>query len=371
MGTKLSFILSLSLIFFHTILKGQSAILAVNSQSKTILHLSATDGSVINANFINLSTLTTNPIIGITQVQDKIWITNQGAFGEIYIYNLDGTYSSTIPSSTGLSNIRGLNVVNNEVWVTVGGGNGLPANTIKRFDFAGNPLGNHPTLLLPFDVRDSGAGSAFIGSFFNEGIQIMSYNGVITGNLVGSGVLNGIQQISKIQNGNLLVAVTSNSVNSGNNAGIYIISPINGAIITKWNALIASGVIQSDNGNYIYTSGSTIRSLDTVTGTSSTIISGGNYQYLTRVNGFLGVKESETFKASIYPNPTKGKIHIKSEEAFSSAKIYSKTGQILKTFDQLKGKNNTVDISEMVTGNYILTLQDIKGEVKSFKVIKD
>lgn len=368
MNTKLSFYLCIGLILINTILKGQTSILAVNSASKTVAQLNTTDGSVINANFINLSPLNPGTIKGIIQVQDKIWISDQ-TNNTIYIYNLDGTYSSTIPSSVGLSNIRGLNVVNNEVWVTSAGtANGATANSIRRLDFAGNSLGVYPTVGSPFDVIDNGAGSAHITSFNNDGIQTMAYNGTVSGNLVSSGVLSGIQQINRTQDGNYVLAVFSNNSSAGNNAGVYVISSANGSIINKWPVSGGTrGAIQAGNGNYLYTTGNGVYSLNPSTGASTQIIS-GNYQYLKAVTSTLNVTETRAMTASVYPNPTSGIIFIKSEEKVNSVTLYSLTGQMLKSFKDI-GNENKIDISDLPANIYLLRIITETGQ-KSLKIIK-
>jgi hypothetical protein len=371
MNVKLPFCFLVCLIFVNSLLKGQSVILAVNSTSKTVAQLNATDGSVINANFINLSSLNPGTMKGIIQVQNKFWISDQ-TVNVIYICNSDGTYSSTIPASTGLSNIRGLNVVNNEVWVTVAGAaNGATANSIRRFDFAGNPIGSFDTIGSPFDVLDNGSGSVHVTSFNSEGIQTMSYSGTISGNLVQSGILSGIQQMNKTQDGNYIVSVFSNNSGSGNNAGVYLISSANGNIINKWTVGGARGAIQAGNGNYLYTTGNGVYSLDPSTGSSTQLVAGG-YQYLKLINtGTLKTtdvkKENNYF--SVYPNPTPGIFYIKSEEKINSATLYSSTGQIVKTYKNLENEEIKIDISDLPANTYLLKTTTKSGQ-KTSKIIK-
>lgn len=369
MNLKLHFYLLLGLISCTISLKGQSIILAVNSTTKTVAQLNASDGSVINANFINLTTQNPGTIKAIIQVQNKIWISDQTA-NAIYIYNLDGTYSSTIPSSAGLSNIRGLNIVNNEVWVTVAGAaNGATANTIKRFDFAGNSLGIYPTIGSPFDVLDNGSGIVYVTSFNSEGIQTMTYDGTISGNLVQSGVLSGIQQINKTQDGNYIVSVFSNNTSAGNNAGVYLISSSTGNIMNKWTVGGARGAIQATNGNYLYTTGNGVYSLDPSTGNSTQMVAGG-YQYMKLISGTLGVNDvKKETSISIYPNPTSGIFFIKSEEKITTATLYSLTGQIVKTYTNLEGKEIKIDISDLPANTYLLKTETKSGQ-KTSKIIK-
>ncbi|MFC3161084.1 T9SS type A sorting domain-containing protein [Chryseobacterium arachidis] len=261
--------------------------------------------------------------------------------------------------------------MNNEVWVTVAGtANGATANSIKRFDFSGNSLGNYTTIGSPFDVLDNGSGSAYVTSFNTEGIQTISYNGTITGNLVQSGVLSGIQQINKTLDGNILASVFSNLSSAGNNAGIYLISAANGNILNKWPVGGPRGAIQTENGNYLYSTSNGVYSLNPSTGASTQIIAGG-YQYFGKLNtSLMAVTEAKTFTASVYPNPTSGIISLKSKEEIGTAILYSLDGRVVKTFTGLKGNEEKLDISELPANTYILKLQTKQGEAKSMKIIK-
>ncbi|MFL9834391.1 hypothetical protein [Chryseobacterium terrae] len=93
-------------VFMFCSVQAQNCILLLSSgtNAKKVLQLSAVDGTVINDNFIDLSSQNTGTPKGITQVNDKIWITDQ-LNDKIYIYDLNGVFVSSI--TTGLDNIRG------------------------------------------------------------------------------------------------------------------------------------------------------------------------------------------------------------------------------------------------------------------------
>lgn len=358
-------------LFCHLPYFAQNVILAVNSTSKTVAQLNATDGTVINANFINLTAQNPGTIKGIIRVQDKIWISDQ-TNNVIYICNLDGSYSSTIPSTVGLSNIRGLNIVNNEVWVTnAGSANGATANSINRLSFSGTSLGFYPTLSSPFDVLDAGNDTAYITSFNSEGIQTMNYAGTVTGNFLNPGILSGIQQITKLQNGNYLVAVFSNNSSSGNNSGVYHLSAANGSILNYYAVGAARGSGQTGNGNYLYTTGNGIFSINATTGATASVISGG-YQYLKNLDlsANLSVKDvKKEIETKIYPNPTSGIVNITADNEIESIVVYSLNGQILKTEKTSREKKISVDISGFSSGTYLLKVKTNNGE-KTIKLIK-
>ena len=367
MKTNLLFLI-LAFFFGNVILKSQQSILVMNSTAKTVAQLNAADGSVINSGFINLTSLSAGTIKGIVQVQDKIWISDQ-TNNRIYTFALDGTYVSTIPSTVGLSNIRGLNVVNNEVWVTnAGSANGAIANSVRRLDFAGNSLGAYNTIADPFDAIDNGAGKAYITSFGSSGIQMMNYDGTVAGNLVDAGILSGIEQINKTSAGNYVLAVFSSNAASGNTSGLYVISPT-GNILNKWNNVTGlRGAIQTSNGNYLCSNSNGVQKVDAATGASTQIIA-GNYQYFTLINGNLAVDNIAAKYVSVFPNPTTDYINVETESKINTVQLFSASGQLVKQFKNINESKTKLNLQDLPVNVYILKVDTQQG-VKTLKVIK-
>lgn len=348
----------------------QGKILLLNSSSKKVLHLNPTDGTLVNGNFIDLSTQSAGTIKGIEQVGDKIWITDQ-TNDKIYIYDLTGAYVNTILPNTQIDNLRGLAVVDNEVWVTLGGSaNGAVNNSVRRFDFNGNPLGNYNTVSSPFDVLNLGNGIALVSSFNTDGIEKLNYDGTSAGKLVASGILNGVQQLSLNQDGHVIAAVFSNQASSGNSAGLYIINSSTGAIMNSWP--ISGGIrgaIQAGNGNYLYTNGTALYSLDPSTGQSTQLTTGG-FQFLAKVDDpLLATAETTKNTVSVYPNPTKGELHIQSDTTIKNVNIYSASGQkVMQSSGKDKSKN--LNLEQLPKGIYILNIEG-ENQTQNVKVIKE
>ncbi|KQT23374.1 zinc metalloprotease [Chryseobacterium sp. Leaf405] len=72
---------------------------------------------------------------------------------------------------------------------------------------------------------------------------------------------------------------------------------------------------------------------------------------------------------NIYPNPAKNAITISSKDALKSFKIYDEAGRLIKSESALKGTQFNVNISSMLTGNYVVTVETIKEKVTK-KLIK-
>ncbi len=104
-----------------------------------------------------------------------------------------------------------------------------------------------------------------------------------------------------------------------------------------------------------------------------TLTIGGDFRYMA-FDAFTWVKDSNLVLAtndikaskkelSIYPNPTNGSLHIKTEQN-TKAEVYSIDGKLIKAIDLKKGENET-NISEFTNGTYIL-----KTPSESTKIIK-
>ena len=359
-------ILSLAATFCCLVLmNAQQTIAVMNSSTKQVLQLSALDGSVVNLSYIDTSPQSPGTIKGIAQIDDKIWITDQTQ-DRIYIYSNSGSYESTITG--GLDNIRGLNVVNNEVWVAnEGSNNGATANSVVRFSKAGVLLGSYPTILSPFDAFDIGGGSALVSSFSSNGIAKLSYDGTVSTPFVPAAVLSNPEQMNFNTTGNIIVAVFGSL--GSNPAGIYEYTP-SGTMVNKWPISTGSvrGVIAAQNGNYLVSTSTGVYSLNPATSVSTLIVA-GNFQFFTKLSTNLAVNENAGISAKIYPNPVKDVLNISNNKDIDQVMIYSATGQ-LQVQQKVKGSSAQLDLSKLSSGMYLLKIQDKSLKTQTLKVIK-
>lgn len=75
---------------------------------------------------------------------------------------------------------------------------------------------------------------------------------------------------------------------------------------------------------------------------------------------------SENESVSIYPNPTTGELNIKSSTEFVSARVTNLAGQ---TFE-FEVSGNSLNVSNLATGLYIIDLESANGTVEKAKFIK-
>ncbi|KFF01584.1 M12 family metallo-peptidase [Chryseobacterium luteum] len=73
---------------------------------------------------------------------------------------------------------------------------------------------------------------------------------------------------------------------------------------------------------------------------------------------------------SIYPNPAKNMIVISSKDALRSYKIYDEAGRLVMSASSLKGNRQEINVSAILTGNYIVTVETEKQTVNK-KLIKN
>lgn len=251
-------------------------ILAIHG--KNIVLIDAFDGTVIDPLLGTLTPLNAGTVKGIRQIGSEVWITDQTE-DVIYRFDLTQTYISDV--SNNLDNIKGLDLVNgNEVWVTnSGSNNGAPGNAIVRYDTSGNHLGHFATgSMSPFDIVDDKNGNVYV-SYSNGGspIEVRDYTGNLTQTLVPGGTLNFGQQLDLTSSGDLLVA------NFSSPSGVYKFDTTTGTQLNFWSLSGVRGVIETGNGNILWSSSSGIHLLDTTSGTSTTLLS-GSAQYFTRLN---------------------------------------------------------------------------------------
>jgi hypothetical protein len=105
---------------------------------------------------------------------------------------------------------------------------------------------------------------------------------------------------------------------------------------------------------------------------SSTSVLQGNFSYVKINSGsVLGVKSVEIDGgASVYPNPVKDQLYVKSANDIVELNIFNMVGQ--KVYSQKNSvKNPQLNVSGLAKGNYILQMIDKNGNSTSTRFIKD
>lgn len=238
-----------------------------------VMLFSSFDGSLINANFITTASgAGFNSPKEALQVGNRIYVSDQIA-DRVFEFDLSGSLVRTLGAGV-LDNVRGIEAVNNTLYVTNDGG--ALANSVVSFDLvSGNQTGSFVTGTSPFDVKLRN-GELLVSDSTDDNVVRWSTAGVNLGVLVSpnSGGLQFPQQIATRGNGNLLVAGFSPP------AGLYEYTSVGTYLQTLASGLGLRGAYELGNGNIMVTDGTTVQVLNPSQGTITTIISGVNAQYI-------------------------------------------------------------------------------------------
>lgn len=267
---------------YATTAHAQQVLLEVDTGGNRILTLSPTTGAVLNAFFITDANSATTydfqtPRAAI-QVGNEIWVSDQSpSINAIYRFNLGGGYLSKIGGAAGgLSNVRGMRLIDGTVYVVnAGTTNGAPGIGIARFDTAGNSLGFFSTVTSvggttvgssPWDIASYG-GKFLVSDGTSRGLQLYNTDGSYSGAFTPAAINNVPAEIFVRSNGNVLLA--ANGSTPTGSFGLYELSPA-GAIVGKWTGnpgLGARGVYELANGQYLISEAggsSAVRGLGTI-----------------------------------------------------------------------------------------------------------
>ena len=78
----------------------------------------------------------------------------------------------------------------------------------------------------------------------------------------------------------------------------------------------------------------------------------------------VGINETATLDLVVYPNPTSGSIHVRTEAMVEKIQVFSVNGQLLKTEFQ-----SEISLADLNTGSYLLQITTSKG-ITSRRVAK-
>lgn len=259
------------------------ALLVPDWTGDRVMLLNAMDGSVINADFIVDPASTGGHLASpkeAMQVGGEVWVSDQIGDG-IFRYSAAGAFLGTFAGSAqGLDNIRGFEVTADHVYVTCG--SGTFSGRVAQFTLAGDFVtsfripGTGST--SPFDAKLRGD-ELLVSDSTTDDVDRFALDGTWLGTLIsssgGAGDLDFAQQINiRASDGHLFVAGFSPD------DGVYEYAA-DGTELAVYAAGTGprAGYILG-NGDLLWTNGSEAAVYSFASGTSSTVISGVNAQYI-------------------------------------------------------------------------------------------
>ncbi|MBL8863869.1 MAG: hypothetical protein JNK02_17905 [Planctomycetes bacterium] len=276
---KLQSSLSLLALAAASPLASAQYILGVESTTDTVILFSAFDGSVVTPGYINLAVASASTPIEAIVVGNEIWVSDQVA-DKLMRFTLDGT-THLGDVVGGMDNIRGLELVGNEVWVSNSGtAGGAPNDAVIRFSTAGVNLGFFAAG-DPFDVVNF-QGDVLVANILGDDLDRHDLTGAFLGAFHNSDGVSGIdfpEQVTVRANGNVLAAGFSAPI------GIFEYDPT-GAQINYWPVGNGNrGVLELGNGNILFSDGQGFKVLDPGTGIATTVLANTGGRFLTRFAG--------------------------------------------------------------------------------------
>ncbi|MCR9218332.1 MAG: hypothetical protein NXI14_14160 [bacterium] len=247
-----------------------------DSSNDILVTFSPFDGSLINSNFATIGGGTPKHAL---QVGNEIWVSNQ-LTDQVDRFTLNGAFVSSIVG--GLDNIKGMEVVGNEVWVTnAGSNNGAPGNSIVKIDIGSATIsGSSPTSGSLFDVINY-QGQVLGTNITSEDLEFYDAGGNFASVFHASDGVSGIdfpQQAFARDNGGLLVAGFSPT------SGVYAYDAAGNDLgIVAGLDSGARGVYELGNGNIMWTNGAGVWVTDPNTGQVTQVYDGGSSQYIDLV----------------------------------------------------------------------------------------
>lgn len=150
--------------------------------------------------------------------------------------------------------------------------------------------------------------------------------------------------------------------------GIYVgngtpTSAANFTIISGSSALIAPFTWQQVTQSLNAYSGQTIR-------IGIQYMSSDKYMFMVDdvkvTTGALATDEVSKAKTSVFPNPTKGEVNIKTDKKIKSTSVLDLSGKVIS-----RGNSEKVNLTSFTKGTYLIKVEFADGSTKTEKIIKD
>jgi len=91
------------------------------------------------------------------------------------------------------------------------------------------------------------------------------------------------------------------------------------------------------------------------------------WSFTTEMDPSLSVAEFENSTFSVFPNPVKDQLHIKTEKTIDSIEVYNQLGQRVLMFNSIL--NNSVNVSSLNSGVYLISISS-ENKKQTLKIIK-
>ena len=91
--------------------------------------------------------------------------------------------------------------------------------------------------------------------------------------------------------------------------------------------------------------------------------------WLVKLRAELGTAEITKNTVSIFPNPVRDILNIKSDKEIESVSVFDISGQ--KIISDAKANKQQLNVSRLTSGTYLLNIKYQTGETETIKIIKE
>lgn len=259
---------------------GDCLLLVPDSTNDRVMVFDSTDGSLVNADFIDLTGAGASTPINAIQVGSEIWVSDQVA-DSVFRYSLDGsTHLGTISGQ--MDNIRGMELLGDTVYVSNSGtGNGAGGDGVVTIDVNTNSVNGF------FVTGDNGDGDPFdvLAYFGNLLINDISGEDIDTHDAAGNFLseFHNSDGVSGIDFPEQMTLTTRGTIYAGgfsSPAGIYEYDGSGNQIAYFDVGTAVRGVHELANGNIMFTDGDGVHVLDPNTGVITDSITGVSARFV-------------------------------------------------------------------------------------------
>ncbi|MEZ5975930.1 MAG: hypothetical protein R3E96_14140 [Planctomycetota bacterium] len=266
-------------------------LMVTESTNDHVMLFDGFDGSLINANFLDLNASTGTPPnlpIEAKVVGSEIWVSDQNA-DTIFRFDPSGTYLGQ--SSAALDNVRGFEVAFGSVWVANAAG--TYGQALVQLDMNLDFVAAHVGVGSPFDAVEFTLGgvNGMLVSDINDDILWFfdpANPGTPTNFIDSDGVasFDFPEQITFDQSSGSIRVTSLVTPN-----GFFEFDPVTGVQLdyVDTSTLFGNGGLRAayelGNGNIMYTNGTGVHIYDPVAGTSTPAITGVQARYINPISG--------------------------------------------------------------------------------------
>ncbi|MFG0329457.1 MAG: hypothetical protein ACF8PN_06095 [Phycisphaerales bacterium] len=259
--------------------QAQQLLMVPESSNDRVMLFDAFDGSLVDANFIDLVPQGASTPISAVNIGQEIWVADQVA-DSIFRYDTSGNFISTITGE--MDNIRGMGFAANTVYQTnAGSNNNAPGEAVIQFAEDGTRRGSF-AVVDPFDALPFN-GDLLVNDIDNDDLVLYTLDGTFIRVWHDSDGVTGIdfpEQMTLRRNGNVLAGGFSSP------AGVYEYDSV-GNQLNYWDVGTGvRGAHELGNGNIMFTDGSGVHILDPNTSLVTDVITDVSARFIEPLQNF-------------------------------------------------------------------------------------